>query len=107
MLAKAHKLDLRRQDSFFRTADRVSTEYFTILSKENSEKLLFQVIIARGTVQTAVERNALRRSVYDICAEFVSSHTSKQLSLVIIVRRKNIETWKDTLRTTLQNALSK
>lgn len=106
MLAKAHKLDLRSQVAFFRTADRVSTEYFTLYTQKNSEKLLFQVIIARGVTSTAVERNALRRAVYDICAEFVPAHSSTKLSLVIIVRRKNSDSWKSLLHEKLQKALS-
>lgn len=107
MLAKAHKLDLRPQVSFFRTANRVATEYFTIYSQENSRKLLFQVIVAKGTVKTAVERNALKRSVYDICAEFLPAFSTAKLSIVIVIRRKNIQIWTDLLKKTVQTILTK
>ena len=106
MLAKAHKLDLRQQVSFFRTAHRVSTEFYTIYSKKNTEKLLFQVIIARGTVKTAVERNSLKRSVYDMCAEFLLDHSSTKLSLVIVIRRKNIPSWAESLHTSVHALLN-
>lgn len=105
MLAKAHKLDLRAQVSFLKTADKIRTEHFTLFSKENNSKLLFQVIIGRGTVKNAVERNALRRAVYDICAEFVLHHFSTKLSIVVLVRNKNLPTWESVLRSSIEAIL--
>lgn len=106
MLAKAHKLDLRQQPLFFKTATRVPTAFFTVFSKENHWGLLFQVTITRGTTKTAVERNKIKRTVYDICAEFLPQHSSKKLSLVIVIRNKNIEKWISLLRTTLKQELT-
>lgn len=105
MLAKAHKLDLRSDPTFLRTANRVKTEYFTLFSKPNDSKLLFQVTIGRGTVPNAVSRNSLRRAVYDICAEFVLQNPSTKLSVVVLVRNKNLPEWESILRSSIKKQL--
>lgn len=105
MLAKAHKIDLRKQKDFFKTATRVPSAFFTLLIKENDQKLFFQVIISRGTVKTAVERNKIRRTVYDICAEFLPHYSSTKLSLVLVIRNKDIQKWMGLLRKTIKQEL--
>lgn len=105
MLAKAHKLDLRKQPAFFRTAIRVPTQFFTLFSKKNDLKLLFQVVISRGVAKTAVERNTLKRTVYDICAEFLPHYSSTKLSLVILIRSTDTEKWIKLLKSTIQQEL--
>ncbi|PIR61601.1 MAG: hypothetical protein COY81_02425 [Candidatus Pacebacteria bacterium CG_4_10_14_0_8_um_filter_43_12] len=90
MLAKKYKLDLHHQLDFFKTAHRIFTEQFTVYWKLAPTQLFgpqFQVTIAKGTVKTIVERNALKRIIYDLCAPLVVAHPKTQLMIVIVIRR--------------------
>lgn len=105
MLRKDYKLDLRHQVSFFKTARKKSTDAFTVYWKPTDTHIAFQVIVARGTVKTAVERNAIKRSVYDICAEILSQYKQSGCAIVIVVRRKNTQDWLENLKLTLVQIL--
>lgn len=107
MLSKDHKLDLRRQVAFFRTARRSLAKSYTLYWKKTSPKLLFQVIVAKGVVVNAVERNSLRRAVYDICAEMVNQYNTQQQSIVIVIRQKNSQEWLPELKQDIQKILDK
>lgn len=105
MLSKDHKLDLRKNRDFFKTSRKISSEFFTLHYLENSESLLFQVVVAKGIAKNAVDRNSIRRSVYDTCAEYLSEYSPKPVSIVIVVRNHTPSLWMSSLRTAIQKVL--
>lgn len=90
MLKKSDKFILRKEREFFSSALREHQKHFSIFWKENNSRLLLLVIIARGVARNSVERNGLKRAVYEVLETVKTTHKAQPKSIVVIVKNKRV-----------------
>ncbi len=83
MVPLRHRLKLRQSPSFFKTAQRFSTKYFTVY-RQPAEKLKLAVIIPKKNGFNAVARHRLKRQLNQV---LVATQADQPWALAIITRK--------------------
>ena len=86
MLPKALRYNLRRDRTFFQTAQKKRGSFFTILFKKQQQKFQGAVIVGKKTAPTAAQRNFLKRQVKSVLSPtLAAAQKTKKDGLIAVI----------------------
>lgn len=99
MLSKARRLTRAEFSLLFATGERIHSSIFTcVFSKKTTQNPKIAVVVKKKAVRTAVERNKIRRRIYDFLED---KEITKNLIVIVTKEIKDAD-WKDVLVQTLK-----
>lgn len=84
MFPKKRKFNLRENKDFFETALSFSTPYFKVFTNKNDSLLQASVIVPKKMVKLAVDRNKIKRKVWE-ALQTAEKGTQKEVKLTIVL----------------------
>ena len=107
MLNKHQKLALRKERTFFSSAQRIHKQNYSVFWSSNETRLLMQVIIAKRAWSNAVERNFLKRNVSTVLKQISAVQPTAKFSLVVVVKNKRCLQELDSIETDILQVIKK
>lgn len=86
MLKKQHKLHLRTERDFFRSACRMNVAGCVLYGQRQAQTQMI-VIVSKKVARQAVRRNAIKRAVYQVLEQHWEQLSSVQCGFAIVVTR--------------------
>ena len=107
MLPKQSKFNLRNDKNFFSDCKKKHFQYLSFFYKTNEGSgLRVSVIIPKKNIKLATLRNQIKRKIYSYIEKNTSKLMSKNLDLVIVLNKKNIEITDSDLKKAIEGNLN-
>lgn len=92
MISKKHRLTTPRFDAVFASGVVFRSKHFLVRILPNSPTPAFAVVVGKKIAKTAVQRNALRRKVFQCLSRYIQEKKNMRGEYVFFLRSADIST---------------